>query len=96
MLQPNAFNRLVSKVVVENVVGLAKVRFNWCRVLKQRRVPLIAVATDEAVEVFESQSGWPKIKRPSLTRHPVGHIVHLAKPECVVPESGAFGPLRSP
>jgi len=56
MLQPNAFNRLVSKVVVENVVGLAKVRFNWCRVLKQRRVPLIAVATDEAVEVFEPEA----------------------------------------
>jgi hypothetical protein len=50
-LQPR--DCLVSQIMIENIVGLSEIRFDGCRVLVKRRMPLIAVAAKEAVEVLK-------------------------------------------
>src|SRR5207248_1708403 len=56
-------------------------RFN---VLEKGRRPLAGVAADEAVEILKAESGWPQVERPGLAAVPVGHVVVLAVPGCVV------------
>lgn len=45
---------------------------------------MIAIATEEAVKVFKSQTCGPVIKRPAGTELPGGSVVILAKPGGVV------------
>ena len=80
LLHSDPLDRLVGHVVVEVVVGLAEIRFDRLGALHDGRTPLARVATDEAIEVIESQSGRPEIKRSGLARLPVGHVVVLAEP----------------
>src|SRR5215472_16595749 len=70
--------------MVENVVGLPEVRLDRRRVLEQRRSPLIGIAPNETVEVFEAQTTRPQIKWTGSARHPVGYVVHLPEPRSVV------------
>src|SRR6516225_5083008 len=84
MLHLHPSDRLVCQIVIEYVVGLTKIGFNRPGVFVERRMPLVAVATNESVEILKYQSARPQVKRASLTRHPVWHVVHLAKPGSVV------------
>jgi len=84
MLHPHPVDRLVGEIDVEDVVGLADIGLDRLGVLIERRMPLVAVAAEEAIKMFEAQSGGPKIEWTCLTRHPVWHIVHLAEPCGVV------------
>src|SRR6266487_6066280 len=52
--------------------------------IEQGWVPLVGVAADEAIEIFEAQTRRPEIERPGLTGLPVGHIMVLAEPSRVV------------
>ncbi len=47
-------------------------------------MPTAGVATQETIEIFEAQTGWPQIKRPGLATMPVGHVVVLSIPCSVV------------
>ena len=56
LLHPDPADRLVGQVAVEVVVGDVMGRLDRSRVLEDRRRPLVGVAADEAVEVFEAQA----------------------------------------
>src|SRR5215813_12136941 len=84
VLHPHPGNRFVRQIAIEYVRGVAKVWLNGRGVLIQRRVPLIAVAAEKAVEVLEAKTGRPQVERPRLARHPVRYVVHLAEPRGVV------------
>src|SRR5580704_8542550 len=46
----------------------------------ERWVPLMGLAANEPVKIFESSSpGWPRIKRTGWTGQPDGHFMALAK-----------------
>src|SRR5208337_4312239 len=53
-------------------------------ILEERRVPLVGVAANEAVKVFEPKPGGPEVKGASLAALPVRDIVVLAVPGGVV------------
>jgi hypothetical protein len=59
MLHTHPSNRLVGEIAVKDVVAVAKIGLDRFRVLVQRRVPLVAVTAEEAVEMFETQSVRP-------------------------------------
>src|SRR5262249_32294084 len=52
-------NRFVGQITVEYVIGLSEIRLNWPGVLIQSRMPLIGVASDEAVKILEAQAARP-------------------------------------
>ncbi len=60
------------------LVGLR--RFDPFLVLDQRRMELVGVAADEAVEVVEAQAVGPAIERADEAGFPVGDVVVLAEP----------------
>jgi hypothetical protein len=92
VLHADVLNRLVRKVVIQVVVGISNVRLNGLGAVEDQRSPLVHVATNEAVEFFESKPGGPTVERTGLTGLPVRDIVILTKPSCVpaiVAENGA-------
>ena len=58
-----ARDRVVGHVHVEEVVLLAVRRLDRLDVLDERRLPLVGVAADEAVEVLEAEAGRPQVER---------------------------------
>ena len=84
VLHAQPVDRLVRHVAIEIVVGIVMRRLDRPRVLDERRRPLIAVAADEAVEIFEAEADRPQVERTGLARLPVGHVVVLAEPRRVV------------
>jgi len=95
VLHPHPGDRLIGEIDVEDVIRLAHIRFNRRHVFVQRRVPLVAVAAEEAVKVLKAETVRPQVERPCLARHPVRHIVHLAKPRGVVAVLLENGPDRT-
>src|SRR5262249_45691861 len=67
MLHPHVSNGLIREIVIENVIWLPFVRFDRHRVLVERRMPLIAVAANESIEILKAQTSRPQIERSSLT-----------------------------
>src|SRR5262249_23146867 len=55
-------------------------RFVRQSVFKNRGVPLIGIAADKAKEIIKAQAGRPILKRTSLTRMPIWHVVILTEP----------------
>jgi len=49
------------------------------RTFVNRWIPLIGLASDESVEVFESRTRGPAIERPHRTRLPRRHFMALAE-----------------
>src|SRR6185312_2558176 len=49
------------------------------------RLPLIGLATVEAIEIFEAHAYWPLIEGACLTRHEGRRVVIFAKPGGRVP-----------
>ena len=64
--------------------GLALVGVNRRGVAEEVGLPLVGVATDEAVEVVKAHAGWPLIERPGLAGLEGGSVVILAEPRGVV------------
>ncbi len=56
-------NRIVDQVAVEQVVVRATAAIHRGRAIKQRRLPLIGVARNKAVEVLEAPPRRPLLKR---------------------------------
>ena len=83
-LHADPFDGLISDVVVKVVIGIAKIRINRLGSFCHRRSPLTRVTPEESVEVVEAKTGWPQIKRTSLTGLPVGNIVILPEPRRAV------------
>jgi hypothetical protein len=84
VLRANPVDGPIRQIVDEDVVRIAEWRQHRCRVLEQRRMKLVRIAAEEAVEVLEAQTSGPLIKWPSWTLHPLWNEVVLAKPRCVV------------
>ncbi len=53
-------------------------------VLEQHRIILVRLPADEAVEVVEPHARWPTIERAGDTALPVGRVVVLTEPRCVI------------
>jgi hypothetical protein len=65
LLRPHPVDRMIGQVLGE-VVALLR-GLGWLHrggALVQRRVPLVVLAADEAVEVLEPRPGRPHVKRP--------------------------------
>ena len=56
VLHPHPGDRLIRQVPIEDVVRVAEIRLDRRRVLIQRRMPLIAVAAEETVEVLKAEA----------------------------------------
>src|SRR5262245_42404120 len=87
-------NRFVCEIAIQNVAWVAEIRLNRRGVLVQCRMPLVAVAAEEPVEVFEAEAGWPQVEWTCLAGHPVRHVMHLAEPRSIVavlPEHSPHG-----
>ena len=68
--------------VVDKVVALfwSLLVLNRRRALEERRIPLVCLAADEAVEIFEATTtGRPGVEGPVRTRLPYGHFMALAE-----------------
>jgi hypothetical protein len=61
MLHPHPADRLVRQIMVEDVIGISKVGAGLNRpgVLIQSRMPLIGVASEKSIKVFEAQATRP-------------------------------------
>jgi hypothetical protein len=84
VLRANPVDGPIRQIVDEDVVRIAEWQQHRCRVLEQRRMKLVRIAAEEAVEVLEAQTSGPLIKWPSRTLHPLWNEVVLAEPRCVV------------
>ena len=84
VLHPQPVDRAVRQVLVEEVVLCIVRRFDGLSALRDRRIPLTGITTDEAVEVFKTQPGRPQVERTRSARLPVGDVVILAVPRSVV------------
>ena len=80
----NAVDGVVGHIFIEEIIRLVVWRFDWFDVLKQSRRPLACVASDESIEILESQTCRPQIKWASLAAVPVRDVVILAIPSGVV------------
>ena len=81
LLLARPLDRLVRHVFGE-VVALFRgfLGLDWDRAFVDRRVPLVGLAADEAVEVLEAAAaGWPLIERPHRAGFPDGHFMALAE-----------------
>src|SRR5215471_7529089 len=76
-------DRLVCDVVIEVVVGVSDVGFDGLRAFVGVGSPLVGVATDEAIEVFEPETCRPEIERARLAGLPVRHVMVFTQPSCV-------------
>ena len=74
-------DRLVGHVLDEVVALFGRLRrLDRRRALVERRVPLVGLAADEAVEIFEAAAaGRPLVERPDRARLPHRHFVALAE-----------------
>src|SRR5262249_57074095 len=59
---------------------LADVRVDGRRVAEEVRLPLVGVATEEAVEIIEAHTSRPLIEWPGLARLELRRVVVLTKP----------------
>jgi hypothetical protein len=85
-----AGRRLVNAVqIINGIVGHSRhqvptgLAFEWIdlrRVAKQIWLPLVSVAADKAVEIFEAHSGGPLIERPHLAGGERRRVMILAEP----------------
>jgi hypothetical protein len=64
---------------------LAFERVDLRRVAEQVRLPLVGIAADEAVEVFEAHAGRPLVERPGLAGGEGRRVVVLAEPGGRIP-----------
>ncbi len=79
-----------------HVPGLALEGIDLRGVAEQVRLPLVGVAADEPVEVFEAHAGRPLVKRPDLAGLEGRRVVVLAEPRggvAVVQQDAADGRL---
>ena len=80
LLLADPLDRLVGHVAHEVVALLGRaVGLDRGRALVQRRVVLVRLAADEAVEVLEAAAGRPVVERPQRARLPDRHLVALAE-----------------
>src|SRR5262249_20141459 len=92
LLLVNPADAFVGEVASELIALLGPLRrLDWVRVADQRRVELIGLAADEAVEVVEALIGRPIIEGTSRTRLIVRNVVILAEPRARV--AGLFQQL---
>ena len=59
---------------------LALERINLRGVAEEVRLPLVGIATDEAVEIFEAHAGRPLVEGPDLARGERRRVVVLTEP----------------
>src|SRR5271165_3195361 len=81
LLLSDPFHSLI-RHVIDKVVAFfgGPLVFTRRRTLVERRVPLVGLAADEAVEVFEAAAtGRPSVERPVRTCLPDRHFVALAE-----------------
>src|SRR5260370_443343 len=76
----HVMDRIVSHGGCQIPTGLPLKRIDGCRVAKQVRLPLASVAADEPVEILETHTDRPLVKRPSLARLIKWRVVVLAEP----------------
>ena len=65
VLHPHPGDRLVRQVMVEDVIRIAEIGLDRHGVLVQRRMPLVGVAAEEAVEVLEARPLGHKSNGPA-------------------------------
>src|SRR5271169_1230554 len=80
----NAGDGMVGHILIEEVIRLVVWRFDWFYVLKQGWCPLAGVASDESIEILETQTCRPQIKWARLAAVPVRDVVILAIPSGVI------------
>ncbi len=80
----NPINALVRHVLFEEIVLRIVGWLDRLRVLVKGRLPLVGIAPDESIEVFETQARRPEVERAGLTGVPVRHIMVLTVPGRVV------------
>ena len=81
LLLARPLDRLVRHVLREVIALLRSLLgLDWRRAFVDGRVPLVGLATDEAVEVLEAAAaGRPLIERPHRARFPDRHFMALAE-----------------
>src|SRR6267154_4162372 len=81
LLLPNPVDGLVGHVFHQMVALFGRpLEFHRCGAFIERRVPLVCLAADETVEIFESASpGRPGIKRTGWAGLPNWHFMALAE-----------------
>ena len=75
---------------------LALERIDLRRIAEEVRLPLVGVAADETVEIFEAHAGRPLVERSDLARGEGRRVVVLAEPRrgiAVVEQDAADGGL---
>jgi Sulfatase len=84
LLLRNPGHGLVSHVLHEVIALFGRLLwFDRRGALVQRRIPLVRLAADETVKIFEPAAArWPGVKRPHRARLPHRHLWHL--PKCAV------------
>src|SRR5262249_5331733 len=85
LLLTDPIDGVVRQIYIEDVIRFAEIGFDGLRALHKRRVPLVGVAANEAVEVVEPKPCRPQIEWPSFAGLPVRHVVVLPIPRRVVP-----------
>src|SRR5215469_7262530 len=84
MLRLNPINGTISHIADQNVVWVSEWWKHWLRVFEQGGMPVVCIAAEESVEVFEAHPAWPLIERPVGAFQPVRNQVVLTEPRCVV------------
>ena len=85
LLLANPAHALVGEIAGELIAFLRRLRrLDRRRVADQRRIELVGLAADEAVEIVESLIGRPVVERTRRARLVIGHIVVLAEPRAGV------------
>src|ERR1700720_1428267 len=79
LLFSNPVDRMIGKIVVEIVVGVADIGLDRFGAFDHRRPPLAGVAAEESVEIVEPHMSWPAIERARLAAFPVWDVVVLAE-----------------
>src|SRR6266536_5011840 len=81
LLHRDPFHRLVCHVIHEGIAFLGCfLKLDGSRAFKERWIPLIRLAADETVEVFEAAATrGPGVERPGRARFPDRHFMALAK-----------------
>jgi hypothetical protein len=84
MLHMDPIDGAIGHVANQDIVRVVPGRQHRLRVLEQRRVPVVRIATEESVEVLEAQSRSPLVEGPVGALQPIGNQVVLAEPRRVV------------
>jgi hypothetical protein len=74
----------VSKMILSRRAESSNGRQHRLGVFKQRRMPVVRIAPEEAVEIFKAQATSPLVEGPGQTLLPIRNQVVLAEPGCVV------------